>query len=165
MAELGIQIDVAKKSDGEAVRSILERTGFFRPCEIVVALEVFDAAADQGPTGDYKSFVAMQSEKVVGWMCFGATPCTEGTFDIYWIAVEPDIQKSGIGSKLMKFAEDEIEQSGGRLIIVETSGNERYKPTRRFYENLDYKVGAVVDDFYAPGDSKYIFTKEVKDRI
>jgi ribosomal protein S18 acetylase RimI-like enzyme len=89
------------------------------------------------------------------------TPCTLGTFDIYWIAVDPNVQHGGLGSALLAFAEAQIAARGGRLMVIETSGSELYRPTQQFYEKNGYRLAACVDDFYAPDDPKLIFTKTV----
>jgi ribosomal protein S18 acetylase RimI-like enzyme len=105
--------------------------------------------------------VAKVDGKTVGWVCYGETPCTLGTYDIYWLAVDPKTQGMGIGRKLMDFAEAGIKSAGGRIAIVETSGSERYRSTQIFYERIGYKEAARVEDFYAPGDAKVIYTKLV----
>lgn len=145
-------------ADTALVMDIIRRTKFFRPVEETIAQEVLDdAIAD----ASYQSYVVEKDGRVAGWICFGATPCTLGTFDIYWIAVDPDIQHAGLGSSLLTFAEAQIAAQGGRLMIIETSGSPMYRPTQRFYEKNGYRLAACVDDFYAPGDPKLIFTKTV----
>ena len=139
---------------------MVERTGFFRLCELEIAEEVLTDAAEKGPAGHYQSFVLEQNRKIIGWVCFGPAPCCLGTFDIYWLAVCPDRQGRGLGKKLMNFAEQQIRNKNGRLCVVETSGTDRYIPTRRFYEKLGYKQKAAVPEFYAPGDDKIIYTKK-----
>jgi ribosomal protein S18 acetylase RimI-like enzyme len=47
------------------------------------------------------------------------------------------------------------------MIVVETSGSERYIPTRRFYERIGFQQAAVVKDFYSVGDDKVIYVKYV----
>ncbi|MBN1974857.1 MAG: GNAT family N-acetyltransferase [Sedimentisphaerales bacterium] len=96
---------------------------------------------------------------VVGWVCFGATPCTLGTFDIYWIAVDPSLQRQGVGKFMLDFAEQEITKQGGRLAVVETSGMKRYEPTQKFYEKNNYCLSAKIPNFYAPEDDKFIYLK------
>jgi len=139
---------------------MVERTGFFRPCELEIAEEVLTDAAEKGPAGHYQSFVLEQNCKIIGWVCFGPAPCCLGTYDIYWLAVCPDRQGRGLGKKLMNFAEQQIRNKNGRLCVVETSGTDRYIPTRRFYEKLGYKQKAAVPEFYALGDDKIIYTKK-----
>jgi ribosomal protein S18 acetylase RimI-like enzyme len=108
--------------------------------------------------------VAEINGETVGWICYGPTPCTIGTFDIYWIGVSSAWQGHGIGRALTAYAEQLIRDRGGRLFVVETSGRESYAPTRRFYEALGYEQAASIPDFYGPGDPRVIFTKDAKTR-
>ena len=142
--------------------SFLAETGFFRPDEIDIAREVLDEALAHGPEGHYQSFVACAGKEVVGWVCYGPTPCTISSFDIYWIGVASAWQGQGIGRELTVFAEREITERGGRLLVVETSSQEKYLPTRRFYEALGYTEAAQIADFYGPADHKVIFTKTIE---
>lgn len=146
-----------RPEDKAPVMALLHATGFFRPGELVIAEEVFDDALAKGPQGDYQSFVATEGAQTIGWLCFGQTPCTLGTFDIYWVAVDPKYQGRGIGKALMNFAHNCIQNRQGRLIVVETSGNPRYISTRRFYESLGYIQEACLKDFYAVDDDKIIY--------
>jgi ribosomal protein S18 acetylase RimI-like enzyme len=155
-----IQIRIAKATDTNTVIDFVTATEFFRPVEIEIAREVLDEAAAGKPDCTYQSYVAEMDGRTVGWVCFGATPCTLGTFDIYWIAVDPAFQRHHIGSKLLVFSEGEIQKQKGRLIVIETSGSEKYLPTRGFYERNGYTLAADVKEFYAPGDDKWIFTKK-----
>ena len=157
-----IEIRWCRPEDRQTVLSFLAETGFFRPDEMDIAREVLDEALAHGPEGHYQSFVACVGEEVVGWVCFGPTPCTIGSFDIYWIGVASAWQGRGIGRELTAFAERAITERGGRLLVVETSSREKYLPTRRFYEALGYTEAARIPDFYGPADHKVIFTKAIE---
>lgn len=158
----GIDIRWCRPEDRQTVLSFLSDTGFFRPDEIDIAREVLDSALAEGPKGHYQSFVAEVDGETVGWVCYGPTPCTVGTYDIYWIGVSLAWQGKGVGKALTAFAEQAIRDRGGRLFVVETSGRESYSPTRRFYEALDYEQVASIPDFYGPGDPRVIFTKTAR---
>lgn len=145
--------------DRDAVVALIEATGFFRPVEVEIAREVLDDALARGPEGHYQSFAAEEHGHPVGWICFGPTPCTLGTFDIYWIAVAPDRQGRGVGKALMAHAERLIRERGGRLVVLETSSVERYHATRQFYLRNGYREAARIPDFYAPNDDKVVYTK------
>ena len=147
--------------DRDPILHLLAATGLFAPNEIDVAREVLDAAIAAGAAGHYQSFTAVEAGGPVGWVCIGPTPCTRGTFDIYWIAVAPGRQGRGIGKALMAHAEGRIAGRGGRLAVVETSGRPAQQPTRRFYEALGYRREAQVAGFYAPGDDKVVYTKPI----
>ncbi len=158
-----VEIRWCQPSDRQVVLSFLAETGFFRPDEMAIAREVLDEALAEGSRGHYQSFVARCASRdaleTVGWVCFGPTPCTDGSFDMYWIGVAAAWQGRGIGRALAAFAEKAIAARGGRLIVIETSSREVYLPTRRFYEVLGYREVARVPDFYGPGDHRVIFTK------
>jgi D-alanine-D-alanine ligase len=172
-SHLPIEIRRCRPEDRQTVLSFLAETGFFRPDEIEVARELLDAALADGPEGHYQSFVACAdrsqlsdddrqpatASEPAGWICFGPTPCTLGTYDIYWIGVAPAWQGRGIGRALTAFAERAISERGGRLLVVETSSRETYRRTRQFYEALGYSEAAHIADFYGPGDHRVILVK------
>ena len=158
--KLKITIRRAEVGDKSAVMNLLKATAFFRADELPTAEEVFDDAAT-GADPDYQSFVALDGDKPIGWVCFGDTPCTIGTFDVYWVAVDPEYQNCGIGRALMQFSEDAIKAGGGRMIVVETSGNSHYISTRKFYEKIGFTVEACLKDFYTEGDDKIVYIKRV----
>ena len=130
-----------------------------------MALEVFDAAVTGArPAGaiepDYTALGADAEGRLVGWICWGPTPCTLGTYDLYWMAVHPAAQGLGIGTALL--AEMERRLAGrARLIVVETAGRADYAPTRRFYEARGYRATARIPEFYAPGDDLVVYTKQL----
>ncbi|NLX05087.1 MAG: GNAT family N-acetyltransferase [Phycisphaerae bacterium] len=156
-----VPIRHTESRDRADILELLEATAFFRPDELEIAREVLDEAIAKGPRGHYQSFTAEQDGRAIGWVCYGPTPCTLGTYDIYWIAVSPRTQARGVGTRLMAFAEDRIRQAGGRLAVVETSGRPSYRPTRRFYLTRGYRQAARLPDFYATGDDKVVYTRAV----
>ena len=94
-----------------------------------------------------------------GYACFGPHSLTQGTYDLYWIVVDPTAQGRGIGHTLLAQVEAEVQARGGRLLLVETSGTPAYAPARQLYETSGYRCEATIHDFYAPGDSLLIFSK------
>ena len=102
--------------------------------------------------------VARADGQVVGYSCFGERALTEGTYDLFWIAVDPSARRMGAGIALMRATESEVRKRGGRLLVVETSGLEKYASTRAFYEAAGYEKEAVLRDFYKAGDDLVIFT-------
>lgn len=155
-----ISIRPLQHTDREVIYVILQQTDMFTPAEIDVAMELIDIFLFDKNQKDYRIYVAEnESRQVVGYVCYGPTPATEGTYDIYWIAVSPGHQRSGIGKKLLLFVENEVRKQKGRLLIVETSSREKYAPTRKFYEMNGFTLTAEVKDFYRSGDHRSIYTK------
>lgn len=155
----GVEIRRTVPADVEPLMKILAGTAFFHDNELQIAEEVLLDAVNDLKVSDYQSYTACVDGRPAGWVCWGATPCTDKTFDVYWLAVDKKIQGKGIGRKLMAFAEESIWEAGGRLAVLETAGREDYKPTRGFYMSIGYTEAARVKDFYAPGDDKVIYTK------
>ena len=143
-------------ADRRRIEEITRAVRLFRDDEVPVALEVFDAAVAGSP--DYLALGAVLDQRLVGWICWGPTPCTLGTYDLYWMAVDPAAQGAGIGTALVREMEGRLAGSA-RLIVVETAGRPDYRPTRSFYESRGYRRTAVIPDFYAPGDDQVVYVK------
>jgi ribosomal protein S18 acetylase RimI-like enzyme len=123
---------------------------------VPVALEVFDGAVAGSP--DYIALGAEVGGVLAGWLCWGPTPCTQGTFDLYWMAVDPTAHRGGVGTALLEAMEQRL-RGAARLIVVETAGRPAYAPTRAFYEARGYRETARIPDFYASGDDLVVYTK------
>lgn len=154
-----MEIRPVAKQDRESLSSLLHRIEQFNAAEVTTALELIDAAIAGSP--DYLIQVALKQGKLVGYICYGPTPMTEGTWDLYWIASDPNHRGEGIGSALDSAMEAEIRARQARLIRVETSAEEAYGPTRGFYASMKYQEEARFRDFYKPGDDLIILSKRV----
>ena len=150
------------QDDKPEVMRLLRALPEFEPSEVTVAEEVIDSYLNNPSDSGYNIQVAEVDSGVAGYICYGPVPLTEGTWDIYWIAVSAKEQGQGIGRALMAFVEDEIKRARGRLIIVETSSKPGYEKTRRFYLSQSYRVVGRILDFYAPGDDKLILRKQLR---
>ncbi|MBN2294040.1 MAG: GNAT family N-acetyltransferase, partial [Pirellulales bacterium] len=96
---------------------------------------------------------------MIAFACYGCIPATQCSYDLYWIAVERDWQRRGIGNTLIEKTESLVHRNGGRRIYVDTSGRQQYASTRAFYEKMGYRREALLRNFFAPGDDKVIFVK------
>jgi GNAT superfamily N-acetyltransferase len=148
-------------ADRGRIEEITRAVGLFRDDEIPVALEVFDGTIAGSP--DYLSLGAEVDGRLAGWICWGPTPCTQGTYDLYWMAVDPALHGSGVGTTLIHEMEQRL-AGAARLVVVETAGRPAYAPTRAFYQARGYRQAAVIPDFYAPGDDQVIYTKRFDPR-
>jgi ribosomal protein S18 acetylase RimI-like enzyme len=127
--------------------------------EVAVAQEVFDAALADPEASGYAALVDEASGKVAGFLCYGPTPMTQGTFDLYWLGVARSARGQGIGRRLVEHAEQRMARAGGRLVRVETAGLSAYAPTRRFYEQAGYLRAATIPSFYAPDNDLCVYVK------
>jgi ribosomal protein S18 acetylase RimI-like enzyme len=144
-----------------AVMRILQATPEFLPPEVIIAEELIDAFLEDTEKSGYYIYIAEHDGEIAGYVCYGNTPLTEATWDLYWIAVANNKQGFGIGRSLMKHAEDDIRRMGGRLVMVETSGKPEYNKTRRFYDSMNYQKVCQIPDYYAPGDDLVLFSKRL----
>jgi len=140
---------------------MLERISEFSASEVSCALELVDLALTQPAQRDYLFCVAVEGETLCGYVCYGPTPMTDGTFDLYWIASDVGARSKGVGSRLVAAMEADLRTRGARIIRVETSAQEAYGPTRAFYERNRYLETARIPDFYKPGDDLVILTKRL----
>ena len=154
-----IAVRPLQPADRASVAAIIASVELFSPAEKDVALEVLDSYLAH-PGRDYVALGAFtQRNALLGYACYGPTPCTAGTWDLYWIAVSGEARGRGIGTVLMEEIERRLVQLHARLVLIETSSRADYEPTRGFYERRGYEVVARVPDFYAPGDDRVIFAR------
>ncbi|QRK13097.1 GNAT family N-acetyltransferase [Archangium violaceum] len=146
--------------DREPLASLIRRIETFSPEEVECAIELVDLAL-QPNNRDYKILVADRDGKLVGYICYGPTPMTEGTYDLYWIASDPTVRGQGVGASLVAGMEADLRRQQGRLIRVETSATEAYGPTRGFYASMKYMEEARIREFYKAGDDLIILTKRL----
>ena len=164
----GIHISIRDQvhpADLASVRRITESSGFFSVAEIEVAVELVQTHLFQGERSGYHFLFADADAPIgqtIGYSCFGPIPCTLASFDLYWIAVHDSYRRIGLGKLLLAESEAAIRRMGGRRIYVETSSRAQYQPTHVFYNRTGYLQQALVPDFFAPGDGKIIYVKELQ---
>jgi len=143
--------------------SILIDSRAFTSEEIDVAMELIDIVLEDQNQKDYKIHCMVDDQdQPIGYICYGPTPMTQGTFDLYWIVVDPHFQGRGIGSKLFGFLEDVVRGKGGRMILADTSTIPQYEKTQKFYLRNGFEEVARVTDYYYPGNDRITFCKRIK---
>jgi GNAT superfamily N-acetyltransferase len=147
--------------DRENVRRLVDSTGVFSPVEIDVAVELVDERLQCGEESGYYFVFAEHEGRAVGYTCYGPIPLTAASFDLYWIAVDKSLHGLKIGRVLLEKSEEFIRQAGGRKVYIETSNRHHYTPTRGFYLRCGYRQAALLEDFYAAGDDKVIYVKDL----
>lgn len=147
-------------SDRDKIETILIETKNFNVDEIKIAMELIDVYLSEPNQKDYEIFTDENDNKEInGYVCIGPRPLTNGTYDLYWIAVNPNVQARGIGSGLINHIENYLKRKNARLVLIETSGKPSYEKERRFYEKNRYDKLVEIKDFYNIGDSLVIYGK------
>jgi ribosomal protein S18 acetylase RimI-like enzyme len=162
MTESLLKLERALEADGPALLELAARIENFLPEDVDCVRELWQdflhPAAQEDP---YHFLVARRENRLLGFACFGHRPLTTGTYDLYWLAVDPSARQHGIGRSLLKEVEDQARSVGAYLLIVETSGLEEFSATRAFYRSCGYQLAASIPDFYRPGDALILFTRRL----
>ncbi|HJQ15201.1 MAG TPA: GNAT family N-acetyltransferase [Anaerolineales bacterium] len=150
----------ATETDGPQIQDIAARAGVFSQEEVECVVALWEDYLTIGPTvGGYNFIVDRDGERVLGFACYGPRDLTDGVFDLYWIAVDSQTHRNGVGRALLTACEEEVRKAGGRMLIAETSGTSHYEATRKFYTGMGYALEATIKDFYMDGDDLAIFVK------
>lgn len=146
-----------EKSDVAQLKVVLDSIELF-PSEL---LDEMIADYFENPASEDLWFTAIQDNQAVGVGYCAPEKLTEGTYNLYAIGVLNAVQGNGIGSEMMDYIEKDLKSKGHRILIVDTSGSDEFRLTRRFYEKLRYTQEAVIRDFWNEGDDKVIFWKRL----
>jgi len=157
-----MEIRLLKDKDRGRLHSILTATDVFTSEEVDVAMELIDVALRDPNQKDYTVHcLADDEDRPLGYICYGCAPMTQGTYDLYWIAVDPQSQNQGIGTRLIDFLENRVKAIGGRMILVETSSIPSYDKTQKFYLRKGFREVARVPDYYFLGNDRVTYCKSL----
>ncbi len=148
--------------DRAALAALLAEDETFQQDELSVALELIDAAV-AAPRGDYRVLVCVAADQLLGYVCYGPTPMTDRTFDLYWIVTHPSARGRGVATRLVGAMEETLRATKARLVRIETSQLEAYAAARLFYERLEFVEVGRITDFYRAGDDLIILSKRLDD--
>jgi ribosomal protein S18 acetylase RimI-like enzyme len=150
------------EKDRATLLSMLIKTRAFTSAEIDVAMELIDIVLKDRVQKDYQiECMVNDQDLAIGYICYGPTPMTTGTFDLYWIAVDPDCQEQGVGSRLLRSLEEVVKARGGRMILADTSSIPHFEKTQKFYLKNEFQEVAKIPDYYHPGNDRITFCKRI----
>jgi ribosomal protein S18 acetylase RimI-like enzyme len=155
-----LRVEESRPEDRDAIGGIARRAGVFTPEEEATVWELFDASMKSSDSG-YAFFSANAEGRLAGFACWGPTPLTEGTYDLYWICTDRDSRERGIGRALFEAVEAAVSSHRGRMIVIETSGADAYLPAIRFYERMGCRLAARIADYYRPSEDLLMYIKTV----
>jgi ribosomal protein S18 acetylase RimI-like enzyme len=127
--------------DTAAILALAISSGLFPPdaTDEVAAVLAGSLAGENGPD---HVWLTDDDGGPVGVAYYAPERLTEGTWNLYMLAVSPDRQRQGRGAAL-----------------VRTSGRGSFERTRAFYRALGYDEEARIREFYKAGDDKVVFRK------
>jgi GNAT superfamily N-acetyltransferase len=146
--------------DRKNIEDILRSTGYFYEFEIETALEIADDTLAKGVEKSGYSWMKVTDEDgLVAFANYGKNAFSTHSWDLYWIAVHQNSRNKKLGSLLLKAIENDVRESGAKILWIETSGRPLYASTEGFYKRNGYTLQASLKDFYGPGDPKQIYSK------
>lgn len=143
------------------VRSLVASTGFFNAAEVETASDLVTERLTKGIRSGYSFVLAERGANLVAFACYGPIPGTQASFELFWIAIAPEEQKKGLGAQVYARAEAAMVKASAKHIYADTSSSDRYADTRGFYQRMGFREGSRLPDFYAPGDGKIVFVKDL----
>jgi ribosomal protein S18 acetylase RimI-like enzyme len=151
--------------DRLVLKQMLARVKEFNQEDQDLAMELVNITLDQSDQKDYCFNIAtVEAGRLIGFICFGPTPLTDGTYDLYWIAVDPDFAGRGVGKLLLGSMEHTLSTAQGRMILIETSSDPAYERTRGFYLRNGYVLAETIQDFYRDGEDRVTYVKRLSHR-
>lgn len=150
----------ATSDDTSALIALAEASVPFEPNEIEELLQLLAQHFDSN--GNSRDFWITDDDNGLVSVAYVAPErMTEGTWNLYLIAVHPDHQRQGRGKVLLEHVEQLLANRGERVLLVETSGTEDFEYVRTFYRKSGYAEEARIRDFYAAGVDKVVYLKSL----
>ena len=141
-------------ADMPALKAVIDATGLF-PSEMLD--DMLSNFLNGG--GGHEIWLTDDDAGPVALAYCAPERMTQGTWNLYLIAVHPDQQGHGRGGALLRHVEQGLAARGERVLLVETSGLAEFERTRAFYLQAGYDEEARIRDFYQAGEDKVVFRK------
>lgn len=145
-------------SDTNALLALAEATGLFEANQIEELSQMLNQHFSS-ETDSQDLWFTDDDNEPIGVAYVAPERMTEGTWNLYLIAIHPDRQRQGRGVALIRHVEQMLAERGERMLLVETSGLEDFEYVRAFYRKIGYDEEARIREFYKAGDDKIIFRK------
>ena len=110
--------------------------------------------------------IAEDDGKTVGFVIY----CTkDGTAELSWIGVRPELHRKGIGQALVNALEASLVKSGFRTLevstVAATIAYEPYARTRSFYHAVGFSDVQTDMKWYPSGDDRLLLRKSLKQPV
>lgn len=157
-----MNIKAVTLKDRQLITKLINDIDLFTASEKEVVFELLDTYLDNPKQKDYNFFATQEADgELSSFICFGPTPMTNNTYDLYWIGTHPNHRRKGLAVQLIAFMRSFMTENNAKIIRVETSGKELYGDTVSFYDRLNFIEEARIRDFYSDGDDLIIFVQRL----
>lgn len=149
---------IVTKNDYEAMLELFKAITLFTDDERLVIKELLETYLFNETQKDYIFYVSTSHDQLTAFICFGPTPMTSNTFDLYWVGTHPEYRRQGLAESLITVMKDYMKSQNAKIIRVETASQDLYAQTVAFYDRLGFMAEARLKDFYRDGDDLIIYT-------
>ncbi len=153
-------IRFTRPEDIDALLALAAATGLFEPEQIAELAHMLEQHV-QPATANAGIWLTDDAGQPVGVAYVAPERMTHGTWNLYLIAIHPDHQQHGRGTRLLAYIEHMLTERGHRLLLVETSGTDDFAYVRQFYRDRGYQEQGRIPNFYMDGVDKVIFAKSL----
>lgn len=154
----------AAPADAEPIKALAVAAGMFTVDEVGFFDEILAGSFDGSLEGHLWLIAEDSAGSLAAAAYFAPEPFADRVWNLYFLAVDPTTQGSGVGAALIADIEAQLRAMGeadARVLIVETSSTDQYADTRSFYARRGFDEEARIRDFYGPGDTKVVFWKSL----
>ena len=149
----------AKREDEGAILTLLASLDLFEAEEVKVVMGMLASHLDQAESPDL--WLVDDTNGPVGIAYAAPERMTDGTWNLYLIAVHPNHQKQGRGAALIQHMEAALAAKAVRVLLVETAGIKDFEYVRQFYRSSGFREEARISEFYGEGVDKVVFWKRL----
>ena len=142
--------------------SLAEALGLFEPQQLTELGQMFARRAEEstGPGPFWLVDDDGGGEGLGGVSYCEPERMTEGSWNLQFIGIRPNLQRQGRGVALVHAVEQALHQRHARLLLVETAASA--ESNHIFYACWGFEKEAIIRDFYAAGEDKVVFRKDLK---
>ncbi len=148
------------EADHDRLIELATVSGLFEPEQTDLLNEMLRA-----PAGTDIWFTCEIDGLPVGVAYLAPERMTNGTWNLYWIAIHPNYQRQGHGKAILCHIEQWLAEQKQRVLIVETAGVDDFNYVRKFYAANGFEAEARIRDFYDAGVDKVVFRKSLDPEV
>ncbi len=105
--------------------------------------------------------IAELDDEIIGFYYARQEEMAHNVWNMLIIAVDRDKQSQGVGRTLVAHLEQTLREQKQRLLIIDTSSDDQFIKTQKFYQDLGYQRTAIIPDFWIDGEDKITFYKRL----
>ena len=148
-------------ADTAALVEIARQAGAFSAEELHDLHDRLDAYPERHAADDHQALTWAHDGRPAGLAYYAPVAMTDRTWALYWLIAPVAPPGPEVAGQLLRHAEQDVRNRGGRLLVFEVSSASAHEPVRQLLATHGYRPGAVLPDFYADGEDQIIFRKRL----